>query len=469
MTTTALLIIAALAIAFLLFLVIKIKLSAFVALLLVSMITAIVAGIPIDQVMPTLIAGMGSTLGSITIIVGLGAILGRMIEVSGGAEALANYFSKLLGVKRTVAAVAIAGFILGIPIFVDVGFIILAPIVLGFAKITKSHPIVYGLPVAVCMLAVHVVVPPHPGPVAAAGILTADVGMLTLLGLILCVPTGLVGFFTAKFIVKRHLAKTGAQLTATAGSAAADAAAPATGSTEAATIEAEPIPPEAHDAPNVWLIVSLVIIPIALIMLGTVCATTLSKDSGLLPVTQFLGAPGTALMVALALAFYFLGVRRNWSLGKIGEVMDSALPTAAVVILVTGGGGVFGKVLSESGVGTALADTLNSLGLPIMFAGWLITAALRAAQGSATVAILTSAGLLADAAAGQSDMFRVLLTISIGFGGLGFSHINDSFFWILTRYLGISVGDGLKTWTVITSVAGFSGFVFTYLASLVLL
>ena len=465
MTTTALLIIAALAIAFLLFLVIKIKLSAFVALLLVSMITAIVAGIPIDQVMPTLIAGMGSTLGSITIIVGLGAILGRMIEVSGGAEALANYFSKLLGVKRTVAAVAIAGFILGIPIFVDVGFIILAPIVLGFAKITKSNPIVYGLPVAVCMLAVHVVVPPHPGPVAAAGILSADVGMLTLLGLILCVPTGLVGFFTAKVIVKRHLAKTGAQLTAAAGSAAA----PATGSTETATIEAEPIPPEAHDAPNVWLIVSLVIIPIALIMLGTVCATTLSKDSGLLPVTQFLGAPGTALMVALALAFYFLGVRRNWSLGKIGEVMDSALPTAAVVILVTGGGGVFGKVLSESGVGTALADTLNSLGLSIMFAGWLITAALRAAQGSATVAILTSAGLLADAAAGQSDMFRVLLTISIGFGGLGFSHINDSFFWILTRYLGISVGDGLKTWTVITSVAGFSGFVFTYLASLVLL
>ena len=465
MTTTALLIIAALAIAFLLFLVIKIKLSAFVALLLVSMITAIVAGIPIDQVMPTLIAGMGSTLGSITIIVGLGAILGRMIEVSGGAEALAYYFSKLLGVKRTVAAVAIAGFILGIPIFVDVGFIILAPIVLGFAKITKSHPIVYGLPVAVCMLAVHVVVPPHPGPVAAAGILTADVGMLTLLGLILCVPTGLVGFFTAKFLVKRHLAKTGAQLTAAAGSADASTAAPA----ETATIEAEPIPPEAHDAPNVWLIVSLVIIPIALIMLGTICATTLSKDSSLLPVTQFLGAPGTALMVALALAFYFLGVRRNWSLGKIGEVMDSALPTAAVVILVTGGGGVFGKVLSESGVGTALADTLNSLGLPIMFAGWLITAALRAAQGSATVAILTAAGLLADAAAGQSDMFRVLLTISIGFGGLGFSHINDSFFWILTRYLGISVGDGLKTWTVITSVAGISGFIFTYLASLVLL
>ena len=455
MTTTALLIIAVLAIALLLFMVIKIKLSAFVALLLVSMITAIVAGIPIDQVMPTLIAGMGSTLGSITIIVGLGAILGRMIEVSGGAEALANYFSKLLGVKRTVAAVAIAGFILGIPIFVDVGFIILAPIVLGFAKITKSNPIVYGLPVAVCMLAVHVVVPPHPGPVAAAGILSADVGMLTLLGLLLCIPTSFVGFFTAKAIVKHHLAKNGDNSQAV--------------QAEVATTDAEPIAPNTMSPPNVWLIVSLVIIPIALIMLGTICATTLDKSSSLLPVSQFLGAPGTALMVALILAFYFLGVRRNWSLGKIGEVMDSALPTAAVVILVTGGGGVFGKVLSESGVGTALADTLSSLGLPVLFAGWLIAAALRAAQGSATVAILTAAGLLADAATGQSDMFRVLLTISIGFGGLGFSHINDSFFWILTRYLGISVGDGIKTWTVITSVAGISGFIFTYLTSLVLL
>ena len=455
MSTTVLLCIAAVSIMLLLFLVIKVKLSAFVALLLVSMITAIIAGIPIDKVMPTLIAGMGSTLGSITIIVGLGAILGRMIEVSGGAEALANYFSKLLGISRTVAAVTIAGFILGIPIFVDVGFIIVAPIVLGFAKVSKSNPISYGLPVAVAMLAVHVVVPPHPGPVAAANILNADVGMLTLIGLILCVPTAIVGFFTARFVVKRHLAKVGSH--------------PSEDSKvlmDELPDEPAPITPDGMAAPNVWLVMSLVIIPIGLIMLGTVRNTILPKDSSFLGVSQFLGAPGTALMVALAIAFYALGIRRNWSLGKIGNVMDSALPTAAVVILVTGGGGVFGKVLSESGVGTALADTLNSLGLPIMLAGFVIAAALRAAQGSATVAILTAAGLLADAAAGYSDTYRVMINIAIGFGALGFSHINDSFFWILTRYLGISVGDGIKTWTVITSVTGIAGFIFTWIASM---
>ena len=198
------------------------------------------------------------------------------------------------------------------------------------------------------------------------------------------------------------------------------------------------------NAPNVWLVLSLVLIPIALIMQGTICQTVLDKESSFLGTSQFLGSPGIALMVALAISFYALGIRRKWSLGKIGNVMDSALPTAAVVILVTGGGGVFGKVLSASGVGTALADTLNSLGLPIILAGFLIAAALRAAQGSATVAILTAAGLLSDAAAGYSDAYRVMITIAIGFGGLGFSHINDSFFWILTRYLGVSVGDGIK-------------------------
>lgn len=454
MSTAALLGVAGLSVLFLLFLVIKVKMSAFVALLLVSLLTALCAGIPVDKVMPTLIAGMGSTLGAITIIVGLGAILGKMIEDSGGAEALSKYFSKLLGVNHTVAALTIAGFILGIPIFVDVGFLILAPIVLGFAKFTKSNPIVYGLPVAVCMLAVHVVVPPHPGPVAAAGILNADVGMLTILGLLICIPTGIVGFFTAKIVVKRHLAKNGRN---SEDSAILMESAP--------DIDTEPMAPNMQSTPNVWLIVALILIPIGLIMLGTVSAAMLPKDHFLYPTTQLIGSPGCALLIALGIAFFTLGIMRGWSPAKIGSVMDSALPTAAVVIMVTGGGGVFGKVLTESGVGTALADTLNSIGIPVLPAGFLIAAALRASQGSASVAILTAAGLLSDACQGLSDNYRVMVTIAIGFGGLGLSHINDSFFWILTRYLGISVADGLKTWTVITTITGLSGFIFTWIAA----
>ena len=451
MSTSALLLVAVVAVAILLFLVIKVKLSAFVALIFVSIITALMAGIPVEKVMPTMIAGMGGTLGSITIIVGLGAILGHMIEVSGGAEALTRYFAKLIGIKRTVVAITIAGFILGIPIFVDVGFIILAPIVLAFAKISNKNPMVYGLPVAVAMLAVHVVVPPHPGPVAAAGILTANVGMLTLIGLLLCIPTAIVGYITAKIVMKRHEQKHGSE------------------SAETVVVQDDlPLPkePEAlsNDHPAVGIILMLILLPIALIMLGTVSSTVLPHEGNFFNVTQMIGNPGCALMIALVLAFYFLGIRKNWSTAKIGSVMDAALPTAAVVIMVTGGGGVFGKVLVESGVGSALANALNSIGLPPLVAGFLIAAALRASQGSATVAILTAAGLLSNAVADWSDTQRVMLTISIGFGALGFSHINDSFFWILTKYLNMSVANGLKTWTVITSITGIAGFIFTYIA-----
>lgn len=460
MSTPILLLIALASVLLLLFLVIKVKMSAFVALLLVSLVTALAAGIPAGQVMPTLISGMGSTLGSITIIVGLGAILGKMIEDSGGAEALSKYFSKLLGVKHTVAALTIAGFILGIPIFVDVGFLILAPIVLGFAKFTKSNPISYGLPVAVAMLAVHVVVPPHPGPVAAAGILNADVGMLTLLGLIICVPTAVVGFITARFIVKRHLAQKAAKGEGTDDADILMEAAP--------DVTTEPVAPNMQSAPNVWLIVGLILLPIALIMLGTISATVLPKDHPAFGITQLLGSPGTALLVALGVAFFTLGIMRGWSVAKIGSVMDSALPAAAVVILVTGGGGVFGRVLTESGVGTALAHALDSAGIPVMPAAFLIAAVLRASQGSASVAILTTAGLLANAVAPLGDNYRVMVTIAIGFGALGFSHINDSFFWILTRYLGISIADGLKTWTVITTITGITGFLITWLCATIM-
>ncbi|MBQ9274372.1 MAG: GntP family transporter [Succinivibrio sp.] len=448
MSTTALLLVAILAVAILLFLVIKLKLSAFVSLLLVSLLTALMAGIPIDKIMPTMIAGMGGTLGAITIIVGLGAILGHMISVSGGAEALTRYFAKVMGMKRTVAALTVAGFILGIPIFVDVGFIILVPIVLGFAAISKARPMVYGLPVVTAMLAVHVVVPPHPGPVAAAGILSADVGMLTILGLLVCVPTAIVGYFTAKFVLKRYLAAHGE------------------------TVEIPDTLPEMVEhpenetggkVPNVWLVVALILIPIGLIMIGTVANTTIPHEGTFYKFTQLIGNPGCALLLTLILAFYFLGIKRGWSTPKIGQVMDDALPAAAVVIMVTGGGGVFGKVLVESGVGAALAEALNSVGMHPIVAGFVIAAALRASQGSATVAILTAAGLLTNAVDGWSDTQRVLLTMSIGFGALGFSHINDSLFWILTKYLKITVADGLKTWTVITSITGITGFVLTYL------
>jgi GntP family gluconate:H+ symporter len=446
-----LLMIAVLGVVLLLLMVIKAKIQPFVALLVVSLLVALASGIPTGEVMKVMTAGMGGVLGSVTIIIGLGAMLGRMIEHSGGAESLAQRFSKALGPKHTVAALTIAAFILGIPVFFDVGFIILAPIIYGFAKVAKVSPLKFGLPMAGVMLTVHVALPPHPGPVAAAGLLNADIGWLTIIGLAICIPVGVIGYFTAKHLNRKTYPlsiEVLEQLQLAAPEPAPEGKAPLS---------------DRINPPGAGLVAALIVIPIAIIMLGTVSATLLEPGSALRDTLSLLGSPAVALMIALLLAFYFLAIRRGWSLQHTSDVMGGALPTAAVVILVTGAGGVFGKVLVESGVGKALADVLTTIGLPLIPAAFIISLALRASQGSATVAILTTGGLLSEAVSGLNQLQLVLVTLATCFGGLGLSHVNDSGFWIVTKYLGLSVADGLKTWTVLTTILGLSGFLFTWL------
>ncbi|EPT0504280.1 GntP family transporter [Escherichia coli] len=448
MSTITLLCIALAGVIMLLLLVIKAKVQPFVALLLVSLLVALAAGIPAGEVGKVMIAGMGGVLGSVTIIIGLGAMLGRMIEHSGGAESLANYFSRKLGDKRTIAALTLAAFFLGIPVFFDVGFIILAPIIYGFAKVAKISPLKFGLPVAGIMLTVHVAVPPHPGPVAAAGLLHADIGWLTIIGITISIPVGIVGYFAAKIINKHQYAMSVEVL---------EQMQLAPASEEGATKLSDKINPL-----GVALVTSLIVIPIAIIMAGTVSATLMPPSHPLLGTLQLIGSPMVALMIALVLAFWLLALRRGWSLQHTSDIMGSALPTAAVVILVTGAGGVFGKVLVESGVGKALANMLQMIDLPLLPAAFIISLALRASQGSATVAILTTGGLLSEAVMGLNPIQCVLVTLAACFGGLGASHINDSGFWIVTKYLGLSVADGLKTWTVLTTILGFTGFLITW-------
>ncbi|MGU3626152.1 GntP family transporter [Comamonas sp. C24C] len=447
MSTIALLGIAAASIALLLLLIIRFQVHAFVALMLVSLLVAMVTGIPVGDIIPTLIAGMGGTLGSVAILVALGAMLGRMIEVSGGASALANRFTRLLGPRRVPAALTASALVLSIPVFFDVGFIILIPIVYGFCKAAGVSPVKYGLPVGGIMLAVHVVVPPHPGIVGGAAVLGADVGWITLIGLMLCIPLAFLSQFVAGRLNRREftmLPDTEAQLRSFGNSGESDAG---------------------RKLPSVGAILALILIPLGLIMLGTTGATMLPKGDALRSLLSFTGAPLFALMVAIGLAFVLLVRPLGWSRTRTNEVMESALPAAATVILVTGAGGVFAKVLTVSGIGTALSRELAATGLPLILLAFVISLALRAAQGSATVAILTTCGLLAESiqSGGYSALQVALLTVAIGFGGLGLSHVNDSGFWIVTRYLGLSVADGLRTWTVLTTVLGVAGFAMTWL------
>jgi len=413
-----------------------------------------------------MVAGMGKVLGSVAIIVGLGSMLGRLIEVSGGADHLAYRFTEVLGPKRVIVALTAAAFILGIPVFFDVGFIILAPIVFAFAKVAGINPLKIALPVGAVLLTVHVTLPPHPGPVAAAALTGADVGLLTIVGIVISAVVAVAGFFASRlFNVDKIIL----------------GPSPATEAIEEEHDGSEVLPEDGGSGggvatglkkrtgvPSAATVTGLILLPILLIMIGSTLNTMLADDSALRPFASFVGAPTTALLIGVLVAYFVIGRKTGWGKTKIGQVADSALPIVAIIIFVTGAGGVFGNVLVESGIGTALTESLTSVGMPVIVAGFVLSAALRAAQGSATVAILTTAGLLTDAisAGGYSTIQIALITLAIGFGGLGLSHINDSGFWIVTKYLGLSVADGLKTWTVLTTICGLVGFALTWLVFL---
>ena len=449
MSATVLLLLAAGAIAVLLVLVIRARMSAFVSMILVSMVLALAARIPVGDVVQTMLDGMGKTLGTVAMIVGLGAMLGRAIEAAGGAETLADRFTRVLGRHRVIAAVTAASFVLGIPIFFDVGFIILAPIVFGFAHIARISPLRIGLPVAAALLTLHVVIPPHPGPVASAATLGVDVGLLTIIALPVCAAVVVAAFYAARLFKVDSIVLEGSPL----GSAQESAES----AYQPGGVIARP------HATGPGTVVFLIVEPIAQIMLGTVGQMLTAEGTAAHAVLGFLGSSTTALLTAVLLAYVIIGHQQGWNLEQRGKVLDSALPDVATIVFVTGAGGVFAGVLVASGIGNALAQALAGIHMPIIVTAFVISLALRASQGSATVAILTTGGLLADAvAAGEYSAVQVvLIQMAIGFGALGLSHISDSGFWIVTKYMGLSVKDGLKTWTALSTIAGLVGFVLT--------
>lgn len=453
MSTSALLLIALASVVLLLLLVIKAKAHPFVALLIVSLLVAFATGIPADKIITTIEKGMGGLLGHIASIIILGSMLGVLIEISGGAESLAKTLTGVLGSKRTIAALTIVAFILGTPVFFEVGFIIIIPLIYGFSKVAHLSPLKFGLPMAGVMLTVHVALPTHPGA-AAAGILHSDVGWLMLAGIGVSIVVGIVGYFVARSINQRHYHLSINVLE------------------QQQTAEVPDLSVNAQQTrlapPNALVIGGLIVVPIVLIVSGTLCQALLLPDNAIRQLMTVIGTPPVALLISLGLASWTLGIRRGMNLKKLGEVTGSAIPSSADVILVAGAGGAFGGVLVASGIGNALAEALETIHLPLMPAAFLLSLVLRASQGSATVAILTTSGLLSQAVVGLEPLQLVLVTLATCFGSLGLSHVNDAGFWVVTRYLGLSVPDGLKTWTVLTTIMGVTGFLIIWLLWFVL-
>jgi len=465
-STPYLLSVAAGGIVLLLVLVIKVRLEPFVSLLLVSAGVALAAGIPLAEIVPDMEAGMGKVLAHVAPIVGLGAMLGKMLELSGGAQQIADRLLRLFGEHRAPLALGMTGLIFGIPVFFDVGVIVLAPVVYAAALRGRKSMLYYAMPLAGGLAIVHGLLPPHPGPVAAAGLLGADMGLIIALGIVCAVPAWFLGgYLYGRWISERifvpvpdYVEESFQDEYAAGHRPVGESAEPSGDTVRQATASRVEAP-----APAVGLgtTLGIILLPIMLILLDTFSSILIDDEKN--PVRQtfsFIGAPLVALVIAVLVAFYVLGVRRGWSREHLATVAENALKPVGMILLVVGAGGVFGSVLVASGVGDVLADSLTSTGLPLIVMAFVIALALRIAQGSATVAIVATsgiiAGLVADAQLSQPDL--ALVCIVIGAGATATSHINDAGYWLVSRFFGISEKDTLKSWTVLETIMGFTAF-----------
>ncbi len=478
-----LLLIAAVAVAVLLVLVIRFKLHAFIALVLVSFLTALATGIPLGDVPAALLGGFGSTLASVALLVGFGVMIGRLLEVTGGAQVLADTLIARFGEKRAPLALGVASLVFGFPIFFDAGLVVFLPIILTVARRFGGSLLLYALPSAGAFAAMHAFVPPHPGPVAASGLLGADVGLTLFVGLLVAIPSWYVGVYLFsrwaghRFDIPTPLemgrsdTRTSDYLDAPGGgdddrSGGHGAMATATG-TRTST---------GTDLPSFGTVLGILLLPLVLIGLNT-AITTLGAaevlDAEALPaqVLVLLGQTPVALLITLLVAIVVLGRRQGRSWGDVEGLLNDSLGPICSIILITGAGGMFGGVLRTSGIGAALSDSLADLGLPLVVAAFVIATALRVAQGSATVALTTAAGLIApavEATEGVGELHRVLLVMAIAAGATVLSHVNDSGFWLVSRFFGMDEKTTLKTWTVMETTLGLTAFLISLAVWLVI-
>ncbi|MDX6279822.1 MAG: gluconate:H+ symporter, GntP family [Kribbellaceae bacterium] len=443
--TAGLLLLCLVAIALLLFLIIKIKLEPFISLLATGLFLALAAGLNVRTIVGTALKssdsvlekGFGGILGHIAVIIGLGTVLGALLEKSGGADVLSRRLLKLFGPKGTPVAMGLVGLIFGIPVFFDIGIFVLAPLVYVAAKRGGKSLVLYALPVLAGLSMTHAFLPPHPGPTAVAGLLHVDMGWLIIIGL----ACGLPAFAVAGILWPLYIAPR----------------VPVTVPDEfvAAEIEGEEKP-----EPSLGIVMAVILLPLVLILGATFGTMILDPHRDLLSVLTFLGNPAVALLLAVLLAYYLLGVRRGMTNAEFSELSSNSLKPIGMILLVVGAGAFFGAVISATGVGAALAKSLSSAGLPVLLLAYVISCGLRIAQGSATVAIVTTGGIVGPlvTSEGYSQTHLALIAAAICAGSIILSHVNDGGFWIVAKYFNMTVKETLLTWSVLETILSLVGF-----------
>ena len=436
-------------IALLLLLILRFKIQAFLALLIASMAAGILAGMPPTIIIDSMKKGMGDTLGFVATVVGLGALFGALLERSGGARSLANYMLEKMSLERAPWAMVGTGLMVSIPVFFDVAFIILVPIVYALQRQTGKSLLFFGMPLLAGLSVAHGFIPPTPGPVAVAHILGVDLGYIILFGLVIGIPAAVIsGPIFGSYVSNR--------IEVTIPNYMEE------------TIE------DNNNHVHPGMIIIIIFIPILLMVMNTV-VKHIPQTAWLIPSSftvwiGLIGHPFTALMIANLMAWYFLGLRQGMTKDDIQEIWSKSLAPAGLIILLTGAGGMFKQILIDTGAGALLAQSLSGdTTTPIIFA-FICSLLVRVIQGSATLAMITSAGLTAPLllSFAGAEVYKALVVIAIASGATMMSHVNDSGFWLVNRYFGLTERQTLQSWTMLTVILGLTAFSIALILSMVI-
>lgn len=417
----------------LLLLMLKLRLNAFLALIITSIGTGIALGLPIEKVIKSIETGIGGTLGQLALVIGFGAILGEILSESGAVQSISDSLIKFFGIKNIRWAILISSLVVGIPMFFNSAFVVVIPIVYALARRT-GLPLVYlGIPMVAALSVTHGYLPPHPAPSAICNIYKADTTLVLFYGFIITIPAIIAGgILTGPFMKNIH--------------------------TEIPSI----IPPRSEDAPPpppLSISVLIAISPIIFMALGSILKMLSNPSDTLYNMGALVGDPSVSLLLSVLFALYFLGIRQGKSMDTLMNSIANAAKAVAMVLLIIGAGGAFKQVLVDSGVGKEIADSMLQIPVSPLILAWGITATLRVMLGSATVAALTAAGLIAPIA-DSSGVSRELLTLATGAGSIFFSNVNDTGFWMFKEYFNTTIGQTFRSWSVMeaaVSVVGLLG------------
>lgn len=416
------------------------KVNAFLAFLIVSILTGVLLGIPLDKITLSVQKGIGDTLGSLVIVIVLGAMLGKLVAETGAAQRIASTMMGIFGTRYIQWALMVTGFIVGIPLFYNVGFVLMVPLIFSVVYQYKLPAVFIGLPMLASLSVTHGFLPPHPAPTALVGQFKANMGLTLLYGFVVAIPAIILAGPVFSRFVKNIV------------------------STPLQTFQVNALPPEKLPGTANSFLSSL--LPVILLMVTTLLPYIIPQEGIFKSITIFLSEPTIVMLIALIVATYTLGLKMGKSMSSLMNIYGDAVKDISMILFIVAGAGALKQVFIDSGVSNEIATVLKEWDIHPLVLGWLIACIIRVCIGSATVAGLTTAGIMAPIMA-QTNASPELMVLAIGAGSLMFSHVNDGGFWMFKEYFNLSIKDTLRSWSVMETIVAVVGLIGVLLLNLV--